>query len=511
MSRGLGDVYKRQEVHLATHGGVSIRLGNDPIGHCEKQSIMKRLLTTTLKLVLVSIVLVVVLINTLPDLWFKAHLSKNWNAPEINVSVADSSTDENKLCLVLALDGVPYDLMSELHDEGFFKGFHEPGRLVSTFPSLTRPAFSRMLIGGKPFGYERLYFDRQENRIKGFHLAQKILSTSKEHLDYHPKLHFLGFPGYIAYVFPDRFTQTAMDAFKQRLLTFQGNEFIAYMGLTDAIAHVDGRTALKGFLKQISDLIHEIRSELGASLDIVVFSDHGNNMVQNNHVDLAATLVENGYQDRSALEAPKDFVLVRNGFVSSAVLYTDPDNARGIATLLSKLEGVDFSVYMDRKSVMIAGSTGIARIERKGERYMYTELDGDPLKLGGIVQRLRLQGKTDKQGFVHGNDWWHATKGHVYPDPLHRIWQGLHDLVEHPATLMVSFKDGYAFGPVIFEQNIVSGREGTHGALLANHSNGFFMTDFMQVKPYNRPRVVADLLARAAAAKQQANNNSPLD
>lgn len=472
---------------------------------------MKRLLKTTLKLVLVSIIVIVVLINILPDLWFKVHLSRNWNAPEINVSLADSSIDKNKLCLVLALDGVPYDLISELYDEGFFAGFHKPGRLVSTFPSLTRPAFSRMLIGGKPFGYERLYFDRQENRVKGFHLAQKIFTTSKEHLDYHPKLHFLGFPGYIAYVFPDKFTQTAMEAFKQRLLAFQGNEFIAYMGLTDAIAHVGGRTAQKEFLKQTSDLLQEVRNELGASLDIVVFSDHGNNMVQNNHVDLAQILVENGYQDGSALEAPEDFVLVRNGFVSVAALYTDPDNAREIATLFSNLEGVDFSVYMDRQSIMVNGSSGIARIDRKGERYLYTALDGDPLKLGGTIQSLRQHGKSDKQGFVHGNDWWHATKDHVYPDPLHRIWQGLHDLVEHPATLLVSFKDGYAFGPAIFQQQIVSGREGTHGALLANHSNGFFMTDFMQVKPHNRPNVVAGLLATAATAKQQDNKNSPLD
>jgi len=78
---------------------------------------------------------------------------------------------------------------------------------VSTFPALTRPAFSKMLIGGKPFGYERLYYNFDTHQLQGATLIQKALSTQKEHADYHPKLHFLGFPGYIAYVFPGNFTQ----------------------------------------------------------------------------------------------------------------------------------------------------------------------------------------------------------------------------------------------------------------------------------------------------------------
>jgi hypothetical protein len=214
-----------------------------------------------------------------------------------------------------------------------------------------------------------LYYDFTAQRLEGTTLVKKAFSTQNEHADYHPKLHFLGFPGYIAYVFPDKFTQAALDGFKRRLRTFQGDEFIA-------------------------------------------------------------------------------------------------------------------------------------RIDRRGQRFRYARITGDPLNLAGTVDRLNRLGKADSQQFYHETDWWKATTKHAYPDPLRRIWEGLHDLVQHSGTLLVSLKDGYAFGPRIFSQSIIHPRAGTHGALLANHSYGFLMTDFMPVKPASRPADVAGLLARSAEAKQ---------
>ena len=87
----------------------------------------------------------------------------------------------------------------------------------------------------------------------------------------------------------------------------------------------------------------------------------------------------------------------------------------------------------------------------------------------------------------------------------------MHDLVKHPGTLLVSLKDGYAFDPPIFDQPIINSRAGTHGALLASHSYGFLMTDFMQVNVASRPAEVARLLGRAAEAKKTGKKLLGLD
>lgn len=433
-------------------------------------------------------------ISLVPNLWFKWSLGKTHNIPLSDRQ--DRQTD--RLCLVFALDGVPFDIMDQLYEQGYFKGFHPPGRLISTFPSLTRPSFSKLLVGGKPFGYERLYFDHQANQIQGFHLAQKIFKAKADAPDYHPKLHFLGFPGYIAYVFPDQFTQTAIDTFKDKLLHFKGTEFIAYMGFSDAIAHVHGKTGQMEFLKRISHVLDDVRTESGRLMDVVVFSDHGNNFKPNIRVDLADVLEKAGFHDTDQLNSATDIILLRNGFVSVAAIYSFPETAPAIAQTLSTVEGVDFSVYKSGPSVVVHGADGMAQIDHQPGMYRYKPLTGDPLGLSPILNPLI---PTGSNGFIPVEKIWQATKTHIYPDPLDRIWQALHSLVQHPATVVVSFEDGYAFGPFIFDNTMITGRKSTHGALLYNHSYGFFMTDFKPVNPYNRPQKVAALLADAARQK----------
>ena len=452
-----------------------------------------------------------ILLGILPDIWFKTHLKKNWNVKENSRSEEMKSSRRNRLCLIFALDGVPYGMIKNLQKEGFFKGFYPPGRLVSTFPSLTRPAFSKMLVGGKPYGYERLYYNFRTNRLDGSTLIKKAFSTQEEHMDYHPTLHFLGFPGYIAYVFPDKFTRTALDGFKTRLKEFKGDEFIAYMGMSDAIAHVDGEAALIEFLKKISVLLDSVRNDLGIPLDVVLFSDHANNFSMNQRVDLSTPLVNAGFKEAVRIEKPKDFVLPQNGFVSFAAVYTADENAPAMARVLASTQGVDFSAYRSANAITVHGPGGTARIAKSGNRFRYTPIKGDPLYLEDTVRRLKYLAKADSHGFIHEENWWIATKDHVYPDPLRRIWEGMHDLVQHPGTILISLKDGYAFGPRIFNQSIINPRAGTHGALLASHSYGFLMTDFMQVNDANRPADVAGLLARSAEAKKTGNKLVGLD
>jgi hypothetical protein len=179
--------------------------------------------------------------------------------------------------------------------------------------------------------------------------------------------------------------------------------------------------------------------------------------------------------------------------------------------VLSLIRGVDFSVYRLGESIQVQGPKGIARISKRQNRFKYSRINGDPLELKNTVLRLEHLGKADSQGFIHEKNWWIATKNHTYPDPLRRIWEGINDLVQHPGTILVSLKDGYAFGPPIFNQLVINHRVGTHGALLASHSYGFLMTDFMPVKDASRPADVDSLLRRAAEAKKKGKKQLLLD
>lgn len=437
----------------------------------------------------------------LPFLWTRWVVSRTWNQkPEDLRDSLASAQDRQFLCLILAVDGVPYDVIRDLKAEGRFKSFLDPGRMVSTFPSLTRPSFAKMLRGGLPYGYERLYYDWTERRVKGFSLAEKVLIAPKEHKDYHPTLDFLGFPGYIAYAFPQSFTDAAFKAFKRRILAYPGDQFVAYMGLTDPIAHVKGEEPLKAFLRDFDSMIEAIQKELPFPVKVVMFSDHGNNLRPNARVDLFSPLAAGGFRSADSLKSPEDFVLPENGLVGAAVLYTEPKNAGPMCRILAAVPGVDLCVFREQDRVRVLGEKGEALIEKSLDRYRYQSREGDPLLLSTALDRLRSRGLLDENGFARDTDWWEQTKDHEYPDPLHRIWDGLTTLVEHPATILVSFKEGYACGPRIFDK-AVAGRSGTHGGLIRSHTYGFFMTDFMQSPEFVRPEMVAEFLEKARQEK----------
>src|SRR2546421_168709 len=64
-------------------------------------------------------------------------------------------------CLLLCLDGVPFDVVTEARSRGLFDNFNTPVRLLSPFPTLTNVALAQMLGATVPNGYESLYFDRE--------------------------------------------------------------------------------------------------------------------------------------------------------------------------------------------------------------------------------------------------------------------------------------------------------------------------------------------------------------
>ena len=63
---------------------------------------------------------------------------------------ADLSPDGVPQRLVLAVDGIPYDVFAELQGQGHFTDFHPVARMVSTFPSLSDVAFAAIGAVSRP-------------------------------------------------------------------------------------------------------------------------------------------------------------------------------------------------------------------------------------------------------------------------------------------------------------------------------------------------------------------------
>ena len=104
---------------------------------------------------------------------------------ELNLSY-NTTTGSKRAKLAVCLDGVPYEVMAELWDEGLFREFSRPVKMISVFPSVSDVALTEVLHAEKVPGYENLYFDVQETRLRGGALStvSKAKIPYLEILDY---------------------------------------------------------------------------------------------------------------------------------------------------------------------------------------------------------------------------------------------------------------------------------------------------------------------------------------
>ncbi len=385
--------------------------------------------------------------------------------------------------LVVVLDGVPYETIAELRDEGRFKSFRAPARLVSTFPSLTNPAMIEILGAESSPGYEDHYYDREHDKLVGGFQHRVsggsfIRGTFREMFNYHaPAL--TGSFAYIAQpIGAILVAQSDVAQFRRKFRASDDPLFVAYIGATDSLAHLGGKGPLKSLLRSLDRTIEELRAESGGKLEVEMLSDHGNLYHKQRFVKLNDALSDAGFDIEKSLKSPRAVVLPRYGLVGSAALFTAPQNREEVARASAAAAGVDFAAYQppsaERPTIQIVSARGEARLEQAGDRYKYEDLGGDPLELMAIGASMKATGKIDSDGFAGVEDWWSATRDHRYPDPLRRIFGGFTSNVRSTADVLVSFEDGYLIGSPFF--SIFARMQATHGNLLRGESHGFAMS-----------------------------------
>ena len=386
--------------------------------------------------------------------------------------------------LVIVLDGVPYQTITDLRAEGRFRQFKNPARMVSTFPSLTNAAMIEILQAEDSPGYEDHYYDRERNRLLGtiqdrLNGGKFIQGTFRETFDYHAP----AFKGSLAYIAAPIgaivVAHLDLSGFRKAFKRSDAPLFVAYIGETDSLAHLGGKKPLKSFLRALDRTVEELIAESDGRLEVELFSDHGNNYADHTSVKLNDAINAAGFKTEKSLKDANSVVLPKHGLVGSSMLFTNPENRARLAEVCASAKGVDFAVYQSGEDVIeLISNRGRARVSRDGERFRYEDMSGDPLGLVPIIEQLKSRGAPgggmDANGFVSREDWWQATLRHRYVDPPRRLFDGFNKYIKNRADVIVSYEDGYLLGSPflsIFAQMLA-----THGNLLRGETEGFAMS-----------------------------------
>jgi Type I phosphodiesterase / nucleotide pyrophosphatase len=378
---------------------------------------------------------------------------------------------------VLMLDGVPFALMDSLWREGHFRAFRPPSRLISTFPSLTGVAFRDIWRETPTNGYEDRYYDRQRDRLAGG-LIDHVFN-GEEHAGFHRNIDARanGLSAGLAYIVPMTMGREELGQLRRyvRSHMVEDTTLVAYIVSTDALAHRAERDQLCTFLLEIDAFLNALREAAGNDLEIVLFSDHGNDLVPTRLVRLDDSLRAAGYEPGTHVRGPADVAVPRFGLVGSAFLYTWPGQTPAVADIVRRVEGVDFVAWHDapdRIAVAGKGGTAFIDVDAAADRYRYRPVSSDPLELAPVLDRLHRSGQLAADSSAADSVWLRETLDSPFIDPLRRITLGLR-AVRNPADIIVSLAPGYHFGDE--RADLLVGVTGTHGSLRSTSSLAFAM------------------------------------
>jgi hypothetical protein len=393
--------------------------------------------------------------------------------------------------IVICVDGVGISTINKMRAEGHFKMFHSPSRMISTFPSLTNAALSKILepAGARMTGgYEDQFFDTEANRMRGgildrFRSGRFVRGTFRQLFDYHPSAIKSG----LGYAAPplSTYLESLSDLIRLRQKARNSRQpvFFAYTGATDSLAHLGGETLLRSFLKNLDDTIEDIARESKTPVTVTIFSDHGNDFRQYRRVALKDPLRQAGFKFETKIKDDQSLVLPQFGLVGSAVLFTREKNEERLARVLATLEGIDFVTYERDGTVHVANRHGQATIEKRNDEYRYLAVKGDPLELLAIAQQASNR-RNGANGFIKDEEWFALTRASARPDAVKRIYEGATQGVLNRANVIINLEDGFYTGSSLLDTLTIL--QATHGNIGREQSYGFVMSTKGELPPYIR-------------------------
>lgn len=393
--------------------------------------------------------------------------------------------------VIICVDGVGISTITKMRAKGHFKSFRNPSHMISTFPSLTNAALTKILEptgATMTGGYEDNFFDAEANRMRGgildrFRSGRFIRGTFRELFDYHPSALKSG----LGYAAPPLSTyiesQSDLIRLRQKAKNSRQDVFFAYTGATDSLAHVGGEILLRSFLEGLDDTVEDIVRDSKTPVVVTLFSDHGNDFRKYRRVALKKPLRRAGFKLVKKIKDDRSVVLPQFGLVGSAVLFTSDKNEERLARVLAMLEGVDFVTYETDGMVHVSNRRGNATIEKRGDEYRYFAKTGDPLDLLAFTRQMANH-QNGTEGFIKDEDWFSLTRDSKRPDVVRRIFEGATQGVLNRANVIVNLEDGYYTGSSLLDTFTIL--QATHGNIGPGQSYGFVMSTVTELPLYIR-------------------------
>jgi len=399
--------------------------------------------------------------------------------------------------LFVLLDGISYSLVADLYEEGHFRLFHPPGRVIPGFPTVTDNIYADFFETPRPFGVEALYADRQTRRIAGgygFYLKGGNERVWPRHMLWRQSYLYDG----LIYVLPDWAAGRELDYCMKAAITWldETDEPYAafYLVSTDALGHKMGHEHLKEFLKRVDEAIEQLVWRARGRLRVLSIADHALNETGMKRVDLLRGLKSAGFRPRDRIESPDDIIVPAFGLVSHVAVSTlQPAK---VAEMAVKVEGVELAIYPDGERFVVLGGgidTPQALIETRADGALrYDDAQGDPLRLRPIISRMKAAGRIDDNGWAPPKAWLDATWDHIFPDPLLRIAKAFEGNVENPPDVLLSLGPEYYSGEDEFDA--FATLCGTHGSLRRCATTTYVLSNFFVPPPYQRGTELRDVL-----------------
>ena len=386
---------------------------------------------------------------------------------------------------IIALDGVPYELINQLYLQGYFRLFHPPAKVISCFPSMTDLAFQQIFHSAQPLAYQAKHFDRASNRmIPGNQIYLSGQNADwNNHLDYRCSTVLDA----VSYVKPNFVFNRELAAMLKLFREPGADTRIAYTVATAGLATQKGRSGILEFLRTIDLFCQQLVFEHQGRVKITLLADHGHNLSGCRRIRFDRFLKENNFNLTDRLQDPHDVVMVEYGLITYAAVFTG--QPAQLAQTLRQHPAVDLICYPQNQTIIVQNLTGKAIIRHRDHHFSYTAETGDPLQLLPIIEQLRQTNKIDQDGFIDDRALFYATCAHTYPDPLRRIFQAFYGLVQKPADLIVCLKDGFCHGSGAFDAFIDAAS--THGSLNQSNSATFLMT---MLGPTPKPLRLPDIM-----------------